>query len=60
MYAKFSKYEFWFTQTGFLGHVVCGDGISMDLYKTKAVIDWSRPMIGTEIRSFLGLAGYYR
>ena len=60
LYAKFSKCEFWLTQIGFLGHVVSGDGISVDPDKTKAVMDWPRPTTMTEIRSFLGLAGYYR
>ena len=36
------------------------DGISMDLEKIKAITDWPRPTSVTEIRSFLGLAGYYR
>jgi len=60
LYAKFSKCEFWLTQIGFLGHVVSRDSISVDLDKTKAVMDWSRPMTVLEIRSFLGLVGYYR
>ena len=60
LYAKFSKCEFWLTQIGFLGHVVSGDGISVDPDKTRAVMDWPRPTTVTEICSFLGLAGYYR
>ncbi|XP_052177643.1 uncharacterized protein LOC127791705 [Diospyros lotus] len=60
LYAKFSKCEFWQTRVVFLGHVVSGEGISVDPEKTRAVMDWPRPMTVTEIRSFLGLAGYYR
>ena len=45
---------------GFLGHVVSGEGISMDPEKVKAVMDWPRPTSVTGIRSFLGLAGYDR
>ena len=45
---------------GFLGHVVSEDGISVDLEKIKALVDWSRPTIVTKIRSFLGLASYCR
>jgi len=60
LYAKFSKCEFWQTQVIFLGHVVSGEGISVDPEKIKAVLDWPRPTTVTEIRSFLGLAGYYR
>ena len=44
----------------FLGHVVSGEGIQVDPKKIKAVIDWPRPTTVTEVRSFLGLAGYYR
>ena len=44
----------------FLGHVVSGEGIQVDPKKIEAVIEWSRPTTVTEVRSFLGLAGYYR
>ena len=44
----------------FLGHVVSKDGIQVDPKKIEAIIDWPRPMTVTEVRSFLGLAGYYR
>ena len=60
LYTKFSKCEFWLTHIGFLGHVVSRNGISIDPNKTKAVMDWPRSTIVTEIRSFLGLAVYYR
>ena len=54
-YAKFSKCEFWLTEVRFLGHMV-----SVDPEKVEAVISWERPKLGFEIRSFLGLVGYYR
>ncbi|XP_077251803.1 uncharacterized protein LOC143891031 [Tasmannia lanceolata] len=60
LYAKFSKCEFWLQQVAFLGHIVTREGISVDPAKTKAVEEWQRPTTATEIRSFLGLAGYYR
>ena len=60
LYAKFSKYEFWLEQVAFLGHVVSKNGIQEDPRKIEAVADWPRPTTITEIRSFLGLAGYYR
>ena len=60
LYAKFSKCEFWLEQVAFLGHMVSKDGIQVDLEKIEAVADWPRPTKVTEIRSFLGLAGYYR
>lgn len=45
---------------GFLGHVISGDGISVDLEKIKEVVDWPIPTTVMGTRSFLGLAGYYR
>ncbi|XP_058180091.1 uncharacterized protein LOC131298630 [Rhododendron vialii] len=60
LYAKASKCEFWMTEVKFLGHVVSEKGISVDNSKVEAVMDWKRPSTVFEIRSFLGLAGYYR
>ena len=60
LYAKFSKFEFWLTEVRFLGHVVSESGVSIDLEKVEAVMSWERPKSVVEIRSFLGLAGYYR
>ena len=59
LYAKFSKCEFWLDQVAFLGHVVSGDGIQVDPKKIEAITEWPRPTTVTEVRSFLGLAGYY-
>ena len=60
LYAKFSKCEFWMDKVAFLGHVVSGEGLAVDPEKIRAVTEWKRPTTVTEIRSFLGLAGYYR
>ncbi|KAH0644044.1 hypothetical protein KY289_035018 [Solanum tuberosum] len=60
LYAKFSKCEFWLESMAFLGHIVSGDGIKVDTRKIEAVQNWPRPTSPTDIRSFLGLAGYYR
>ncbi|KAL0549730.1 hypothetical protein IC582_014217 [Cucumis melo] len=60
LYAKFSKCEFWLKQVSFLGHVVSKAGVSVDPAKIEAVTGWTRPSIVSEVRSFLGLAGYYR
>ncbi|CAH9076112.1 unnamed protein product [Cuscuta epithymum] len=60
LYAKFSKCEFWLGQVAFLGHVISKEGIAVDASKISAVRDWVRPMNASEVRSFLGLAGYYR
>jgi hypothetical protein len=60
LYAKFSKCEFWLTKVAFLGHVISAGGVSVDLSKVKDVLNWMPPTTASEIRSFLGLAGYYR
>jgi hypothetical protein len=60
LYAKLKKCEFWLDSVAFLGHVISKDGISVDPKKVEAVVEWNRPNNVTEIRSFLGLAGYYR
>ena len=60
LYAKFSKCSFWLEEVAFLGHVVTKSGVSVDPEKIRAVTEWRRPTTVTEIRSFLGLAGYYR
>ena len=60
MYAKFSKCEFWLSEVHFLGHVVSAKGISMDPAKIKVVNDWKALGSLTEVKSFLGLAAYYR
>ncbi|KAD2805507.1 hypothetical protein E3N88_38884 [Mikania micrantha] len=60
LYAKFSKCDFWLNQVAFLGHVVSAEGIMMDPAKIEAITKWPRPTSATEVRSFLGLAGYYR
>ena len=60
LYAKFSKCEFWLDQVAFLGHVVSKEGVAVDSSKIEAVSRWTRPKNASEIRSFLGLAGYYR
>nr|GFB33096.1 putative reverse transcriptase domain-containing protein [Tanacetum cinerariifolium] len=60
LYAKFSKCEFWLKEVHFLGHVVNRDDIHVDPSKVESVKNWKTPESSTEIRSFLGLAGYYR
>ena len=60
LYAKFSKCEFWIREVKFLGHVVNREGIHVDPSKIEAIENWRTPKTPTEIRQFLGLAGYYR
>ena len=60
LFAKLKKCELWLNQISFLGHVVSKDGISVDPRKVEAVLNWKRSTIVFEVRSFLGMAGYYR
>ena len=60
LYAKLEKCEFWQEEVKFLGHVVTRQGVAVDPVKIDAVRQWSQPTNASEIRSFLGLAGYYR
>ncbi|GKD48532.1 putative reverse transcriptase domain-containing protein [Tanacetum coccineum] len=55
LYAKFSKCDFWLDSVQFLGHV-----IDVDPAKIEAIKNWAAPTTPTEVRQFLGLAGYYR
>ncbi|GJQ97871.1 hypothetical protein Tco_0009010 [Tanacetum coccineum] len=59
LYAKFSKCEFWIPKVQFLGHVIDSRGIHVDPAKIESIKDWASPKSPTEIRQFLGLAGYY-
>ena len=60
LYAKFSKCEFLLDSVSFLGHVVSKDGVMVDPSKIEAVKSWVRHTNVTEVRSFVGLASYYR
>ena len=60
LYAKLSKCDFWLKEISFLGHIVSVEGIRVDPVKIEAVVNWKPPRSVTEVRSFLGLAGYYR
>ncbi|WVZ52529.1 hypothetical protein U9M48_003577 [Paspalum notatum var. saurae] len=60
LYAKFSKCDFWIEEVKFLGHVISNGGIAVDQSKVSEVQNWKIPEDVKGIRSFLGLAGYYR
>jgi hypothetical protein len=59
LYAKFSKCEFWLDKVHFLGHVLSAKG-AVDPGKVKDILDWKPPTTVHQVRSFLGMAGYYR
>jgi hypothetical protein len=59
LYAKLSKCEFWMKQVAFLGHIISKGGISMDPSKVQDLMSWDAPTSVSDIRSFLGLGGYY-
>jgi hypothetical protein len=60
LYAKLSKCDFWLKEIKFLGHTISQDGVSVDPEKVQEVMDWKPPTTVRQIRSFLGLVGYYR
>nr|GEY79261.1 putative reverse transcriptase domain-containing protein [Tanacetum cinerariifolium] len=60
LYAKFSKCDFWLDSIQFLGHVIDHNGVHVDPTKIESIKNWTAPMTPTEVRQFLGLAGYYR
>ncbi|WVZ60291.1 hypothetical protein U9M48_010336, partial [Paspalum notatum var. saurae] len=60
LYAKFSKCEFWLEKISYLGHIITAEGVAVDPEKIKAVMEWPQPTNVSEVRSFIGLAGFYR
>eukprot|EP00253_Pinus_taeda_P008664 PITA_08664 len=60
LYAKFSKCDFLQEEIQYLGHVITKDGIVVDPEKIKAIMEWPVPKDVADIRSFMGLAGFYR
>ena len=59
LHAKFSKCEFWLKEVGFLGHIISGEEIAVDPTEVASMTKWVAPTSVAEIRSFLGLIGYY-
>ncbi|XP_075092251.1 putative mitochondrial protein AtMg00860 [Nicotiana tabacum] len=59
-YSKLFKCEFWTSELAFLGHIVSDEGVKVDPGKIQDIFEWKPPKSPTIIRSFLGLAGYYR
>ena len=60
LFPKLSKCDLWLKEVSFLGHIVSAEGIRVDLVKIEAIMNWKPPRNVTEVRSFLGLKGYYQ
>lgn len=60
LYGKMSKCTFFQSEVHYLGHVISAEGIAVDPDKIKEILDWLAPQNVSEVRSFMGLAGYYR
>jgi hypothetical protein len=60
LFAKLSKCKFWLREMSFLGHVISKGGIAVDPSKVDVVLQWKSPKSVFEVKSFLGLAGYYQ
>lgn len=60
LFVKLSKCSFGVKEIEYLGHIVNGEGVSMDKDKVKVVLEWSTPQNIKQLRGFLGLTGYYR
>ena len=60
VFAKLSKCGFWLKEVSFLGHIVSAEGIGVDPTNIEAIVSWKLPRNVIEVKSFLGLARYYR
>ena len=60
LYAKLNKCDFWLKEVFFLGHIVSTERIKVDPAKIEAIVNLKLPRNVKEVRSFMGLAGYYR
>jgi hypothetical protein len=60
LYAKLSMCEFWISEVLFLGHIINRDGLVVDPKKVAVILDWKAPKDVRGIKSFIGMAGYYR
>jgi hypothetical protein len=60
LYVKLSKREFWISEVLFLGHIINQEGLAIDPKKVTAILDWKAPKDFQGIKSFIGMADYYR
>jgi hypothetical protein len=60
LYGKLSKCSFVQKEIHYLGHIISGEGISVDPKNVKAIMEWPVSKNSHEVRTFMGIAGYYR
>ena len=60
LYAKLSKCDFYRDRIQYLGHIILEEGISLDPEKIESIMNWPMQRNVTDVRSFMGLIGYYR
>jgi hypothetical protein len=60
LFGKLSKWSFYQSKIHYLGHVILDEGIVVDPTKVEAIMEWHAPTNVPEVRSFMGLTGYYR
>ena len=60
LYTNVSKCSFLCTSVEFLGFIISAAGVAVDPSKTAAIREWPTPTLQTEVRSFHGLAQFYR
>ena len=60
LYAKLSKCEFWISEVLFMGHIINRDGLAVDPKKVVDILDQKEPRDVCGIKSFIGMAEYYR
>jgi hypothetical protein len=60
LYAKLRKCEFWINEVPFLGHIINKEGLAVDPKKVVDILHWKAPTDARGIKSFIGMAGYYR
>ena len=60
LFVMYSKYEFWLHLVAFLDHIISSKGIEVDPRKIEMVKNGPSRLNPTDIRSFLGLTGYYK